>query len=270
VVPRGDQADDWLTGNFLSDDLPHPVTEIGTNIARASHTNHMKGHIWSDAYASQSYDERKWPGEVTLENPYGSPIDYSGPDGGPGYYRTPTLISIWTRAPFFHNRALGDVDPTTNKMVVPGPGVAERVQAFESAARMLLSPELRPRSVINGKKMSGYVKTTSADSVLSFQKFGIDFSIHVPKGTPVNLFASLDPNSLRVQAQVAQLAMKDPFWGHFDPNGLVPGDLLYSNSGTHLLHLSGAPDLVENKGHTFGKELSQADKDALIEYLKTL
>ena len=30
------------------------------------------------------------------------------------------------------------------------------------------------------------------------------------------------------------------------------------------------PDLVENKGHTFGSDLPQDKKDALLEYLKTL
>ena len=95
------QQDNWLVGNFLSDDAIHPVTELGTNAARALHSNHMQGHIWGDAYASQSYQQRTFPGPLSLANPWGStsssddgaqpePISFTGPDGGPGYYRTPT------------------------------------------------------------------------------------------------------------------------------------------------------------------------------------
>lgn len=263
------QQDDWLLGNFLSDDVSHPVTEIGTNIARASHTNHMAGHVWGSVYASQSYNDRKWPGEVELFNPYGRPIKYKGPDGGPGYYRTPTLISIWSRAPFFHNKALGAVDPATNQVVVPGPSVEDRVAAFETAAKMLLSPELRPKTTANGIEYPGYVKTTSSDSVLAFSQLGLTFKVRVPAGTPVNLFASLDQNDNKVKAEFAALAVTNNV-AEFNPKRWLPTDLGYANSGSHLLNMAGAPDLVENKGHTFGAELSQADKDAVIEYLKTL
>lgn len=262
--------DDWLLGNFLSDDASHSVTEVGTNIGRASHTNHMQGHIWGSVYASQSYDARKWPGEMTLFNPYGAPIKYKGPDGGPGYYRTPTLISIWTRAPFFHNKALGAVDPATNSVIVPGPGIDERVAAFEVATKMLLSPELRPKTKANGIEYPGYVKTTSTDSVLAIKQYGLDFQVHVPAGTPVNLFASLNPNDRAVQAEIGALAVQDRITQRFDPKAALPSDVGYGTSGTHLLRLSGAPDLVENGGHTYGSELTQEQKAALVEYLKTL
>jgi len=263
------QQDDWLLGNFFSDDQPHDVLTIGTNIGRARHSNHMDGHVWGDAYASQTYQQRTWPGQVTTENPYGDPVQYTGPDGGPGYYRTPTLISVWARAPLMHNRAMGQVDPNTNKMVIPGPGVDDRVAAFEAAAQMLLSPELRPKTTVNGYTFSGYVKTTSQDSVLSFDKLGLTFSIHVPVGMPVNLLANLDPTDLGTQAYFGGLAANEVLW-NFDPTQWILGDLTYSNSGTHLLNLATSPDLVENKGHTFGSDLSHDQKTQLIEYLKTL
>ena len=37
-----------------------------------------------------------------------------------------------------------------------------------------------------------------------------------------------------------------------------------------LLKASNCPDLIEDKGHPFGTSLPDADKLALIEYLKTL
>src|SRR5262249_12385157 len=47
------QKPDFLEHNFLSDDKDYPVTEVQTNAARAFHTNHKDGKIWSEAYASQ-------------------------------------------------------------------------------------------------------------------------------------------------------------------------------------------------------------------------
>lgn len=37
-----------------------------------------------------------------------------------------------------------------------------------------------------------------------------------------------------------------------------------------LFRISKCPDLVEDRGHYFGTELAEADKRALIEFLKTL
>ncbi len=37
-----------------------------------------------------------------------------------------------------------------------------------------------------------------------------------------------------------------------------------------LFRISKCPDLIEDKGHYFGTDLADADKRALIEFLKTL
>ncbi len=75
----------------------------------------------------------------------------------------------------------------------------------------------------------------------------------IPKGTPVNLFMNL--NIARVP-----YALKMYIKYKRDPATLA----------AELLRLSDCPDLVENRGHTFGSQLSPDDKRALIEYLKTL
>ena len=81
----------------------------------------------------------------------------------------------------------------------------------------------------------------------------IESRFKIPKGTPLNLILNLNVGKAPY-ALKAYLAHKD------DPAGLAKA----------LLDLSDCPDLVENKGHTFGAELSTDDKRALIEYLKTL
>ena len=75
----------------------------------------------------------------------------------------------------------------------------------------------------------------------------------IPAGTPLNLILNLNIGKVPY-ALKAYLEYKD------DPEALA----------TALLRLSDCPDLVENHGHTFGSELTDADKRALIEYLKTL
>ena len=40
--------------------------------------------------------------------------------------------------------------------------------------------------------------------------------------------------------------------------------------GADLLKVNKCPDFVEDKGHYFGTELPDADKRALIEFLKTI
>jgi hypothetical protein len=75
----------------------------------------------------------------------------------------------------------------------------------------------------------------------------------IPKGTPLNLVLNLN-------ASRAPYALKS----------------YLKNKGNQrlaaeeLLKLSDCPDLVENKGHTFGSDLSPQEKRDLIEFLKTL
>jgi hypothetical protein len=82
--------DDWL-GN----DQATPVSEVGTERCRALHSNHMQGHIWGE-FSSTTYKER--PTETNVPE---------GADGGRGYYRNISLVSLWAQAPFLHNNALG-------------------------------------------------------------------------------------------------------------------------------------------------------------------
>ena len=89
----------------------------------------------------------------------------------------------------------------------------------------------------------------------------------IPKGTPVNLVANLDPNfqHINVFRKIAEKLIKlktvklsrDEAATEF--NQLIP-DLIAANK---------CPDFVEDKGHYFGTDLPDSDKRALIEYLKT-
>lgn len=121
--------------NYLSTDARIPVTLTHTNSARAMATNAIHGNIWED-FTSQTYKELDSVGRVGYHDPFsGAEKSFQAPAGGPGYYRVPTLMSIWATAPFFHNNALG----TFNN----DPSVAGRLAAFDDASTRLLWPEKR-------------------------------------------------------------------------------------------------------------------------------
>jgi hypothetical protein len=95
---------------------------------------------------------------------------------------------------------------------------------------------------------------------------------HVPEGTPVNLLANVDPEMdakdllelcLRVKKALLEINLQ-----HFDPAAAKA--VLKKEVAPALWKVSKCPDLVEDRGHYFGAELPDADKLALIEFLKTL
>src|SRR5262249_49172291 len=148
-----------------------PVTLLQTNAARALATNAKFGHIW-EQYSSVTFKLQPSPGTLLLFNPYNPwvPIAFRVPEGG-GYYRTPSIASIWATAPLLHNNALGKFNGD--------PSVAGRIDAFNDAIIKLLWPEQRLHTI----------KRTSVDSVLTLP-IG---QINVKQGTPVNLLANIDP-----------------------------------------------------------------------------
>ncbi len=236
-------SSDFLDGNFLSDDKRKPVTEIGTNAARALATNATKGHIW-EQFSSKTYKELPSPGKLTLENPFDpdKPIEFEIPNGGTGYYRTPSLISVWSSAPLLHNNLLGKYTGE--------PSVAGRMEAFNDAIEKLLWPEKRDR-VIN---------VTDRDTKLELGSLKAD----VPKGTPIKLLANLDP---RETPRILQKKLNSDLGGKVLSSlvRFVPDDILTPL----LLNNNQAPDFIEDRGHEFGTGLPDEDKRALIEFLKT-
>jgi hypothetical protein len=230
---------DFLDHNFLSDDKRYPITLLQTNAARALATNARKGHIW-EQYSSKTFKEQPSPGSLYLYNPYAPliPIKFKVPEGS-GYYRTPSLASIWATAPLLHNNALGKFNGD--------PSVAGRVDAFDDAITKLLWPEQRLHTI----------KRTTVDSDLALP-IG---SIHVKAGTPVNLLANTDPRP--TVNQIGMVAL-----GIIGNVGITPDNPVIAT--TLLSAISQCPDLIEDNGHYFGTWLSDDDKHALIAFLKTL
>ncbi|MBW4597255.1 MAG: hypothetical protein KME46_31255 [Brasilonema angustatum HA4187-MV1] len=233
-------SSDFLDHNFLSDDKRYPVTLIGTNAGRALGTNATKGHIW-EQFSSKTYKEQPSPGTLTLDNPLdkNKPIEFEVPSGGVGYYRTPSLISVWATAPYLHNNSLGKYNED--------PSVEGRIDAYNDAMEKLLSPE----------KREGIISRTTQKSKLALSQQGI-IKIPVPEGMPVDLLANINPREAVTDLNLVNL-FKD-----LKPEGGLKGKL-----GRVLLRANKSPDFIEDKGHTFGSELSDEDKKALSEFVKT-
>lgn len=230
---------DFLDHNFLSDDKRYPITEIGTNAARALSDNATKGHIW-EQFSSKTFKDLPSPGQLTLDNPFdeSKPIEFNVPAGGRGYYRTPTLISVWATAPLLHNNSLGEYNKD--------PSVEGRVAAYMDGMEKLLWPE----------KREGVIQRTNQDSTLALP---LGIKVPVPKGTPVNLLANIS-----LSDAIAQLDLRNALQD-LNPSGGPKAKLVRV-----LLRANKSPDFIEDKGHTFGSELSDEDKRALIEFVKTL
>jgi hypothetical protein len=259
---------DFLENNFLSNEKRYPVSEIKTNSARALGTNAKAGHVW-DNFSSQTYKEISPVNELELYNPFeeSNPIKFrpKDHDTGPGYYRTPSLISLWSSAPFFHNNMLGQF--------TGDPSVDGRLRAFDDAAQKLLWPEKRlgKASIWRTENECGLhvrkeylpellAKHANAEGYVNLEK--------IPVGTPINLIANLQPNpgqavELLVKIQKTLLAIKVGNLSGEAANAewrkIVP-DLLAANN---------APDFIEDEGHYFGTDLPDSDKQALIEFLRT-
>jgi hypothetical protein len=258
---------DFLETNFLSNERRYPVTEIKTNSARAFATNAKAGHVW-DNFSSQTYKELPVVNSLDFYNPFDEahPIHFSPRDKntGPGYYRVPSLVCLWSSAPFLHNNALGKF--------TGDPSVAGRLEAFNDAVEKLLWP---------GKRLDkASIWRTQNECTLHLRKEFVPSVLRefadsdgfinigpIPKGAPVNLIGSLDPKpeQLLNLAKVGEAIIK------------INVAKLSSDAATaeliktvpDLLAANKCPDFIEDEGHYFGTDLTDADKRALIEFLKT-
>lgn len=232
----------FLDDNFLSDDKRYPVTLIGTNFARSAGSNAQQGHIWED-FSSVDYKHLPQIEEIRgLYNPVkpSQPITFRLPEGGPGYYRTATLDNIWATAPYFNNNSLG--------VFTGDPSVAGRMRAFDDAMDKLLWPKHRlgTRSIL---------RTTEKSSIIVNGQVRMS---EIPAGTPIKLLASTNT------ADLPSIAQQNWF------TKFLRGLLGRKNFNELLLERNLAPDFVEDRGHEFGSKLSDEEKRALIEYVKTL
>ncbi len=81
------------------------------------------------------------------------------PAGGRGYTRVPSLISIWSTAPFLLNNSVGPFDPD--------PSVAARMKVFDASMEQLLWPEKRDQDALLAGRIPGTIDRTTQRSQLT-------------------------------------------------------------------------------------------------------
>jgi hypothetical protein len=287
-------ADDFLDKNYLSNDMRVPVTLLQTNACSPLGTNAIGGNIW-DNFSSESYKELPSVGAITVFDPFtGAPIEYQMPAGGRGYTRVPTLISAWSTAPFLLNNSVGKFDPS--------PSVEARLAVFQDSITQMLWPDKRPKDPVLGDKVPGVIDRTTQPSYLRipagylpgivrgtldtlgmiapnlFDEGGIEIG-PIPTGTPVDLLANLAllpetdniTDRLKHDKEVVALAVRLVRDLKALPQNATDEQArqAFGDLGKPMFALSKCPDYVVNRGHYFGARLSDADKKALVEFIKT-
>jgi hypothetical protein len=295
-------APDFLEHNYLSSELRVPVTLLQTNACSPLATNALGGNIW-DNFSSQSYKELPSVGTITWYHPYtGEPRTYLMPAGGRGYTRPPSLVSLWSTAPFLLNNSVGKFNYE--------PSVQGRLESFEDSIHQMLWPETRDKDELLGDKIPGKIDRTTKTSYLKIsygylpdalqQLRGIrrffpwlfddrDKIIRIgpiPKGTPIGLLTNINPlpegdgpdERLQHDKKLLDFVLKiSADLQKLPPNATdEDAERVFRNVVEQMLELSKCPDLIVNRGHYFGTDyfkgaepgLSNEDKLALIALLK--
>jgi hypothetical protein len=296
------RAADFLTDNYLSTEARIPVTLLRTNVCSPLATNALADNIW-DNFSSQTYKQLPSVGTATLSDPFtGAPMPYAMPAGGRGYTRVPSLISLWSTAPFLLNNSVGPFSSD--------PSVAARMKVFDASIEQMLWPEKRVHDSILGDKVPGTIDRTTQRSEVTIPAGYAPEALRpvgdivlgpIPKDVPVGLLANLrlraesdDPAVVaKHAADLAELVLKlklDLVSAAANPNASDEElRAKFANLEPTMLRLSKCPDFVVNRGHYFGTaqfnqqdalsadekafgrepELSDEDKHALIAFLKT-
>ncbi|WOJ90390.1 hypothetical protein RZS28_03600 [Methylocapsa polymorpha] len=277
-------APDFLDGNYLSTDVRIPATLLRTNACSPLATNALGGNIW-DNFSSKSYKELPSIGTITVQDPFtGELKPYKMPANGRGYTRVPSLISIWSTAPFLLNNSLGPFDES--------PSVDARMNVFQASIEQLLWPEKRERDKLLGDKAAGAIDRTTARSWINIPggyiavpepfdqlQSALHRTLHrwlpglfatggevtlgpIPKGTPVNLLANIrvlaetdDPaQKVRHDADLLDFVLKLKADVLPLPADVSDDELQqkFANLKEPMLRLSKCPDFVVNRGHYFG------------------
>ena len=178
----------------------------------------------------------------------------------------PSLVSLWSSAPFLHNNTLGKF--------TGDPSVAGRLDAFNDAAEKLLWPEKRlGKASIWRTQNECYLHLRKEFVPKPLQRFADSDGYlklgPIPKGTPINLLANLEPDLGRLAALQVKLEQGAPRDSREAISRRKKPRVELLKAVPQLLAANKCPDFIEDKGHYFGTDLPDDDKQALIEYMKT-
>jgi hypothetical protein len=185
--------------DWLGNDEPTPFGVIGTNMCRAMHDNHNAGHIWEE-FSSEDYKQRASPGSVPrvlnrmIPLAGGAKMGEKKVEGGPGYLRNISLLSVWATAPFLHNNAIGELTLLRDGTI--DYTVKGRVKQFELAFDELMTSDNQNDPVHRPQKIT---RTDRDVKITPREDQQGSIKLPVKKGTPIAYFTSSDPHSPLLQ-----------------------------------------------------------------------
>ena len=288
-----------IRADFLGNEQSTPVTEVGTYRCRALHSNHKVGHLYME-YGSNSMHKRPVVADIPERNEL--------KDGGRGYLRNISLVNVWATAPFMHNNAIGPeicgnpankdndfhraryVDPEGKLLASQpeclryDPSVDGRFDLYKRSMYDLLHPKdrgskrtltnadllidvgLRPLDGKVEKPLLGFGQVkipagTSAGFLNGLQHKQLVGDLYLAKRDPAKLEAAGKKDLVPTLQAMADDVMKQP--SRFVEILREKRDFLSANYQT-------CTQEIENEGHRFGEDLSEADKRALTAFLATL
>jgi hypothetical protein len=295
---------EFLDDNFLSTDRRVPMTEMGINACSPLATNAIRDNIW-DNFSSETYKNLPAVGEIMLYDPYsGEPWQYTMPSGGRGYVRPASLVSVWSTAPFLQNNSVGDFneDPSVEGRLRSFDSSIRQMLWPETRRRdPLLRDKVPGPSWVQRTTTESYLKVSAgylpdggaalmdwapwfhhlAHMILPsvFTNDG-DLKIGpIPGGVPVNLIANIqllaespyvEDKAAHVKKLLGVLFKLKEALKRLPPNAThAQASEAFRPLVKELISVSKCPDYIINKGHYFGSNLSEDNKNALIEFLKT-
>ncbi|MGD2063634.1 MAG: cytochrome c, partial [Nitrospirota bacterium] len=289
--------DDWLGNDQLT-----PVSEVGTNRCRALHSNHMDGHIWGQ-FSSTTYKQR--PKDASVPDPADGGRGYYRNISLVNLWAHAPFLHDNSLGPEicgkpqnarndFYRQSYVDGD---GKLLTDAPGCVEydpsvegRFALYKASMEDLLHPDRRvPKITKLDEDIIIDVGPRLWDGEKEKPVLGLQ--VRVPAGTNAGLLGNFlhkeflvdvvlsktDPEALhdrlvahmsdaaagRVSAELGEVAARM----FADPASLVG---VLGEKPDLLATYSSCTDDVENKGHEFGGELPESDKQALIAFLATL
>ena len=281
--------------DWLGNDQIVPVTEIGTSYSRALHSNHMKGRVWEE-YGSETLRAKP---AVDLKEPS---------DGGRGYYRNISLLSLWAYAPFMHNNGIGPevcggkidehyhspyVDQDLKPVADPppcwafDPSVEGRFKLYKESMQALLNPDQRIPKVTRFNTevtIKLLPRLVGDEEDERFLETAVIFPADTPPARVGNFrFKELVADFVVGKRNRKELQAKyEKKYGAAEAAKVVDaimqaGTDIIKNAGK-TVEIAGSLReiysnslvLIENQGHRFGEDLSDQDKKALTAFLATL
>jgi hypothetical protein len=288
-----------VRADFLGNDESTPATEVGTFRCRALHSNHMAGRLY-DEYGSETLRTRKAVPDIPEQDAY--------KNGGRGYLRNVSLVNAWATAPFMHNNAIGPElcgNPQNKKndftraryVDEQGQLLAQQPACFPFDASVEGRFKLYVQSMhelLNPKERGIKMTLTTEDIIVDLglrkwdgkeEKALIGSGqLRIPKGTSAGFIGGLlhkdligdlyrarrDPTLLEATGKKALVPELKSIADELrkDPGQFV--DVLKRKRAFLQANYQTCQQEVENDGHRFGEDLSDADKKALIAFLATL